>query len=194
MNLNELIKEYRQASNLTQQELATKSNLSIATIRKYESGERIPKYSSLESLATIFNIPIDLLLDTKKYFEDNIQIYLNKTLIPIELKLLKSYGFVVNTDINTLSAPVFINEKGSTLVDYSANEVKQICEGEAWLRLFDLIDYVKTTSNKKDLMLVGKTIGELQPLFDKVYDSIELELLKILYTRGGLIVNPNTKK
>ena len=58
------IKQYRKLKGLTQQELAQKSNLSVMSIRRYESGDRIVAESALESIADALDV--DLLTLTGK--------------------------------------------------------------------------------------------------------------------------------
>lgn len=51
MTVGEKIRKYREFSNLTQQELADFSEINVATIKKYELGQRNPKPDQLEKIA-----------------------------------------------------------------------------------------------------------------------------------------------
>lgn len=61
MNLGEKIKYYREVQKMGQENLAALSHISVSAIRKYESGERIPKDSQIEKIAIALHIsPIAL--------------------------------------------------------------------------------------------------------------------------------------
>lgn len=51
MTVGEKIRKYREFSKLTQQELADLSEINVATIKKYELGQRNPKPDQLEKIA-----------------------------------------------------------------------------------------------------------------------------------------------
>ena len=55
-------KELREASELTQVEIAEKLGLSRSRIGMYETGKREPDYVTLEMIADFFNVDIDFLL------------------------------------------------------------------------------------------------------------------------------------
>lgn len=56
------LKELRQLSKMSQDELATKTKLSQQTISKYENGTREPDISTLKQLASIFSVTVDYLI------------------------------------------------------------------------------------------------------------------------------------
>ena len=56
MTLGEKIRYYREIQKMGQEKLAELSHISVSAIRKYESGERIPKDSQLEKLAIALHI------------------------------------------------------------------------------------------------------------------------------------------
>lgn len=61
MTLGEKIKYYREIQKMGQENLAALSHISVSSIRKYESGERIPKNSQIEKIAIALHIsPIAL--------------------------------------------------------------------------------------------------------------------------------------
>lgn len=57
------IKQLRKANHMTQQQLADKSNLSINSIRRYESGERSPSLQAIQSIALALNTDVNSLVD-----------------------------------------------------------------------------------------------------------------------------------
>ena len=66
MTLGEKIKELRKKANISQEELAEKIGVSRQAVTKWESDAGLPDLENLKSIATLFNISIDELLDYKK--------------------------------------------------------------------------------------------------------------------------------
>jgi len=62
MNLSNRLKELRQQSNASQQELADLLGVSTRAWRFYESGDREPNIAGLISLADYFNVSLDYLV------------------------------------------------------------------------------------------------------------------------------------
>lgn len=58
MNLNEKIKHYRKNLNLTQQELADLSDISLRALSNYENGSREPSMEVLIRIAKALNISV----------------------------------------------------------------------------------------------------------------------------------------
>ena len=56
------LKRLREASGLTQEELATKAKISKSSVSMYERGERFPDEPILEVFADIFNVDMNMLL------------------------------------------------------------------------------------------------------------------------------------
>ena len=66
MTLGEKIKRLRKETGISQEELADKVGVSRQTITKWESNLGLPDIENLKSLAVLFNISTDELLDHKK--------------------------------------------------------------------------------------------------------------------------------
>lgn len=56
------IKSLRTAQNITQEEFASRINVSKATVSAYENGTRLPSYDVLIKVSKIFHISTDNLL------------------------------------------------------------------------------------------------------------------------------------
>ena len=68
------IKYYRKLNNFTQEEMATKLNVTRQSYINYESGETEPSFETLKQISKILNTSIDLLLDNKEFIaEDKIK-------------------------------------------------------------------------------------------------------------------------
>ena len=58
MSVGKNIKRYRKTANLSQQDLADKTGLSIGTIQGYEQERYLPKYENLKKLAATLDCKI----------------------------------------------------------------------------------------------------------------------------------------
>ena len=71
------IKELRSQSKVSQGELATHLEVTIATVSRYETGDREPDQNTLIKIADFFNVSVDYLLGktdnptTSKEISDN---------------------------------------------------------------------------------------------------------------------------
>lgn len=63
MTIGEKIKYYRKEQKMKQETLAELSHISVSSIRKYESGERIPKDLQMKKIAMALRISPTALLD-----------------------------------------------------------------------------------------------------------------------------------
>ena len=66
MTLGEKIKDLRKKANISQEELAEKVGVSRQAVTKWESDSGLPDIENLKSIASLFNISIDELLDYKQ--------------------------------------------------------------------------------------------------------------------------------
>ncbi|PFH81636.1 transcriptional regulator [Bacillus cereus] len=71
-----MLKKLRNSHSLTQEQLATKLNLSRGQIKNYENGFE-PDLDALDRIATFFNVSVDVLLNRKGVSGDY---QLNKTI------------------------------------------------------------------------------------------------------------------
>lgn len=63
MNTGEIIKYFRLARNMTQEQLAQDAEISFSTLRKYEANERNPKYEQLSKIADALGFSVNLFMD-----------------------------------------------------------------------------------------------------------------------------------
>ena len=72
MNLNQKIRTIREQNALSQEDMATKMNMSVNGYAKIERGETKLRLDKLEQIAQIFNLDIVELLssDQQKYIFD----------------------------------------------------------------------------------------------------------------------------
>lgn len=85
--MNNRIKEYRKLKNITQEEMASKLNVSRQSYINYESGETEPSFETLKKISIILNVSIDNLLDNLPFLKEP----------PVDIDaLLKDIGEVLN--------------------------------------------------------------------------------------------------
>lgn len=85
MFFNEKLKMLRKESNLTQEELAERLNVSRQAITKWESGDGIPDIENLKQISILFNTTIDELIKEDK-------------IVTVESKV--QYSYVQELDID----------------------------------------------------------------------------------------------
>lgn len=73
------LKQLREETGLTQEELAKKLNISRGTYAHYETGKREPNFETLQSLASYFEVSVDYLLGNSllKNSSEQIAFHLN---------------------------------------------------------------------------------------------------------------------
>lgn len=68
MNIGDKIKKIRTDIKMTQKELATAADISEISIRKYESGERFPKYETIQNIADALGTSVSHLMSISNSF------------------------------------------------------------------------------------------------------------------------------
>ena len=64
MKFGERLKNFREQKNLTQEELASLSDISARSIQRYENGTNRPRVEAAEKIAKALDIQVDVLLGT----------------------------------------------------------------------------------------------------------------------------------
>ncbi len=76
-NIGKLISDLRKERNITQDDLATKLQITKQTISNYERGKRLPSYEALEAIADVLNVPMSFFLTKDEQAEELSRIYAN---------------------------------------------------------------------------------------------------------------------
>lgn len=66
------LKELRKLNNLTQRQISLKLGITERNYQRYETGEGLPKLSTLIELANIFNVSLDFLVCREGVFNDSL--------------------------------------------------------------------------------------------------------------------------
>lgn len=83
-----IVKESRLAKGYTQQELAERTNLSLRSIQRIESGEVEPRAYTLKVLAAILDIPLQNLLNTSSIPQQGSSTTAKKVILSFGLSFL----------------------------------------------------------------------------------------------------------
>jgi len=67
MDLGKKLKELRKANGLTQEDLASKLELSRVNYTRYETGKVRPDYETLIKIADFYDVSLDEMFDRKKF-------------------------------------------------------------------------------------------------------------------------------
>lgn len=95
--IGERIKLKRKMAGLTQEQLANKVGISMMSIRRYESGERLVTDETLQKIAAALNVPPLYFLDDD--FEHKRQ-KIRKSMLLEKLLLLHGYEFISDYEYN----------------------------------------------------------------------------------------------
>lgn len=82
--LRDRIRKLRQQYALTQEELCFKAGISIDAISRIEGGSRTPSLTTIERIATAFDLPVAALLQTDMPLETKYSASVNKIIKLVE--------------------------------------------------------------------------------------------------------------
>lgn len=124
LNLGENIKKYRKKSNLTQQELAKKSNISRSYLADVEKNRYNPSLDTLIKIADALEVPLDYLTgeSVKSIIEDRLS-ELNMTIEQLSEKTRVPMTFLNNLDNLTTE-----NEEDYRSLNLSLNRISNVLE------------------------------------------------------------------
>jgi transcriptional regulator with XRE-family HTH domain len=177
MSFGDDLKKIREDKNMTQKELANKSGLSEISIRKYESGDRTPKYRSILKIANALGVGLDnFLIPLNNFFTDNSNyVFSDRSISELNKSIDTAYNAVKN-DIKppqNLHSVVF-----KSLIDYAkAADDKDFDQLAYTIEktntiLSELLEFI---SNKNGINL---SEPQIQCIISKIYDLIDFEVFK----------------
>ncbi|NFE74701.1 helix-turn-helix transcriptional regulator [Clostridium botulinum] len=154
MNIGKNIRHYRMKSNLTQRILAEKIDRSIETVKKYENGTVSPPIEVLDKMASIFNIPLTILLRDDSINVDEIR---SKTMDAM-------YSEIKN----------IVNDETETEYNFKMNILYE-------KYFFDLLYWKTSTMNAHDFFKFILSVSQLNEVID--LDEKDIEELSIFFYR-----------
>ena len=179
MLFNEKLKMLRKESNLTQEELAEKLNVSRQAITKWESGDGTPDIENLKQISNLFNTTIDELVKEDK----NIDLDIKKDVYFDEIEIDHTKHFDVH--INKSKEINFISNKEEKVkvevISYETEDLNDLLK----IKFDDLY-------NKMDIDIKNKSINDLIIniyIPEKYIDEIELKTKSKLLSINNLNIN-----
>ena len=163
MSLSEILKELRNKSGLSQQDLAEDIGLSKSSISMYEAGEREPSIDVAKRLADYFDVTVDYLLGYGNSFKDRLKSLRNEngisqTNLANKVGLSKStIGAYETGDIAPSIAALDI------LADFFKVDVAYLLGKSDIKRLPDVIETAKLLENDEELLALIKRAKD--PIF-----------------------------
>ena len=166
MLFNEKLKMLRKESNLTQEELAEKLNVSRQAITKWESGDGTPDIENLKQISILFNTTIDELVKEDK---------------TVKVETIKKYSYIEELEIDhtkhfdinickIYELNLMSNAKEKVKVELLSNEEENLKESYK-IKFDDLYNKLDIDiKNKKQVQDI--TINLYLP--EKYIDEIEL--------------------
>ena len=202
MLFSEKLKLFRTTSNLTQEELAEKLNVSRQAITKWESGDGIPDIENLKQLSILFNVTIDELVK-----EDKIVKIKGKYSYKEEIEIDHGKHFDIKIN-NAYEMNIKPNNEEKVKIELYSDEEEKLSElyKIKFDNLYDRLDIdIKGKSDFQDIVinmyLPEKYINEIELKSKlKLLNIFDLELNKLEYdgklkyvninnTRGKIILN-----
>lgn len=138
-NVGSIIKKLRQEKNLTQDAMAKELGVSTSVVKKWESNERLPRFTKQEEICDLFNVDMNYLLGLTpikvSLSEDNI----------IEIPLYDcsrlDQNFNIDCMMNTIVLPKFMLRQGT---DYFAVCIRDNSIMDCNLKKGDIAVFEKT--------------------------------------------------
>lgn len=168
--IKDIIRKYRKDNNMTQKELAEKSNISLRALSNYENGSRIPPLEILIKIANIIDIPLDGLTDNVDI--DDLQ----------DLKNILGYKKTTNFNDFLLSIKLLtkINEIQST-GSYTDMDIEIILNEFSLLSKSKVtpIDMLKAYISSKDYDISKFNDDTLNYIDTRFSEILEVEIYKL---------------
>lgn len=194
MLFSEKLKMLRKGSNLTQEELADKLNVSRQAITKWESNEGLPDIENLKQISLLFNVSIDELIKEEKEVKKEFNYFKE-----IEIDHTKNFDINI-TSIYELN--ILPNNKETVRVEITGSEedyniifddkydnldidIKSKNNLENTINLYlpeKYIDEIELKSKIKYLNISNLSLNKLE------YDG-DLKYLNIKKSNGFIVLN-----
>lgn len=185
---SEVLRNLRKENNLTQDELATKLDISKSAISMYENGNRTPDFETLELIADFFNVNLSYLIgEEQKYGLSHPTITSDTVTFPVVGSIAAGYNEIAveNWSGETVEIPLAYL-KGRKKEEYFVLSVK----GDSMYPLY--------MDGDKVLILRQSTLNHSGEIGAVLYEGENATLKKVEYVDGEdwmrlVPVNPEYK-
>ncbi len=201
MNIGENIRILREFKDLSRNELASKLNVNVSTISRYESGAREPNLNTVNEISNILEVEIDTILNGinieiyDRY--DVFEIYSKvNTRVPLHkfLGFNDKYdmGFITFTEGTSGNKNFYMKLGGYLKLNQS--EIYNWILSDSIYSLIGFDDFKTSNFNKNDIKyLIDNSILETQSIDSLLYEGLsninENKLKKYLNNRTSIKLN-----
>lgn len=173
--IKDIIREYRKKNNMTQKELADRSNISLRALSNYENGSRIPPLEMLIKISNVLDIPLDelsyILLDSIDIYDDLNEV---KKMLTIQKGSTAREKMLVNHLLNKINHIQITGGYQGTDIEIILNELSSLSKSK--VEPIDILKYYITSKNYD----ITKFNDDILNYIDKRFSEIlELEFYKL---------------
>lgn len=173
MKLNERMLDLRKSNNLSQEDLASKINVTRQTISNWELGETSPSLEQAKEIAKLYNVSLDYLVGNDNIVEEKISNV--EKLSGIMIKMLKVIFVIL-----IIGIVVYVIKLGIDVVNFvslfnSSESATLYCSKDSDEEMY------KITYNKKSKEITGLSGKDIKDNLYEYYINIYGERIKINY-------------
>ena len=174
MKLNERMLDLRKSNNLSQEDLASKINVTRQTISNWELGETSPSLEQAKEIAKLYNVSLDYLVGNDNIVEEKISNV--EKLSGIMIKMLKVIFVIL-----IIGIVVYVIKLGIDVVNFvslfnSSESATLYCSKDSDEEMY------KITYNKKSKEITGLSGKDIKDNLYEYYINIYGERIKINYS------------
>lgn len=178
MNIGEKIKYFRAAHNMTQEQLAQEADISLNTLRKYESSERKPKPDQILKISHALGISINVFMDFDIHTVSDLLSLIFKMNDQLDLKFHSKKNADGTTQPESLTISFsnpLVNQKLASYVDFLEQSKNDNTDynSHSLLELENQLLDDNTKINKGNIPPVLSTDATLSNLSDPSYQKIQ---------------------
>ena len=193
MKFAKVLKELRQKNHYTQDQLAKKLRVSKSTISMYECGSRVPTFETMEAIADLFNVDMDVL-----YARDTNNA---STTASLAIRMARDPAFAASVQNRGVRVPVYGNvaagipiEAITDIEDYEEISQEMAAKGEyAALRIHGDSMEPKMSEGDVVIVLLQETIESGETAIVMINGG-DATCKKIMRTEEGImLISTNPK-
>ena len=173
MKLNERMLDLRKSKNLSQEDLASKINVTRQTISNWELGETSPSLEQAKEIAKLYNVSLDYLVGNDNIVEEKISNV--EKLSGIMIKMLKVIFVILIIGIVVYVIKIGIDVVNFASLFNSSESATLYCSKDSDEEMY------KITYNKKSKEITSLSGKDIKDNLYEYYINIYGERIKINY-------------